>query len=281
MTYKNLGPEIEEDPLRPKNLRRFMIHPISSALPFRDQATEAEENHSSPVWLISFTDLMALMLTFFVLSFSMSEPDEQAWSKLQGALQSQFEEFQGPKSFEGGAEVISLPRVTYNRALNLDYLSALLTTKLEENRYLSDVSVINQRDRLLLSLSSDLLFESGQAKISQEGIKAINALVPALNRIKNAVEVVGHSDPRPVSGDGQYISNWHLSLERARSVAHLMKQKGYQKPVRVEGFSSARFEEMDASIEQSTRMDIARRVDIVILGTDGQRTDELKLKLDD
>lgn len=268
------------DPSRPQYLRRIKHATIASALPFRDNSAQADADHRSPVWLISFTDLMALMLTFFVLTFSMSAPDENKWPLLEGSLNKEFNKFDGPKKFEGGQQVITLPRVTYNRALNLDYLAALLTNRLTENAFLQDVVVIKQRDRLLLSLPGDLLFESGQATISSDGRNAIEALVPALSRIKNAIEIAGHADPSPLGAGSSYVSNWHLSLERARSVAQELKEKGYERALQIEGYASGRFEELDPNIPEETRMNVSRRVDIVVLGDDGKLKKQFELGLE-
>lgn len=274
-------PPLYTNPVRPSYLKNFMIEPLSNPVPFRENAGGIGDQEKSPVWLISFTDLMALMLTFFVMTFSMSVPDEQKWPMLEGTLNAEFNTFEGPKNFEGGQQVITLPRATYNRALNLDYLSALLTTKLQENRFLQDVNVIRQDDRLLLSLPNDLLFEAGNATISSQGRQAIDALVPALNRIKNAIEIAGHADPRPVSSTSGFVSNWHLSMERARSVGRELKRRGYERPLQIEGFSSARFEEMSRDLPEEERLEKSRRVDIVLLGDDGKLKKEFKLRLEE
>lgn len=233
----------------------------------------------SPVWMISFTDLMALMLTFFVLTYSMAEPEPKTWAEVTGSLPQGVSSQEGPRRLEGGDQVISLPRVTYNRALNLDYLAALLTTKLQDHRLLKDVSVLNQGDRLILSLPSDLLFEPGRAEISTEGAAAIDALAPALSRIKNAIDIAGHADPRPLPGEGAFISNWHLSLARAAAVAAQFRQRGYERDLGIEGYSSARFEEMSDDIPEEDRLSQSRRVDIVILGNGGKIEDALSLQL--
>ena len=280
-TYRDLaGREILVNHLRPAYFGKYMIGPIASPLPFRDHATDAQDNGQSNIWLISFTDLMALMLTFFVLVFSMSVPDEQSWPDLTGTLSKEFSKFEGPRDFESGPEVIRLPRITHDRALSLDYLNALLSGKLKRNQYLRDVEILRQPDRLLLSLPNDLLFLSGQATISEKGQQAINALVPALNRIDNELEISGHADPRPVGQGAEYVSNWHLSFLRAHAVASEMENKGYQKPLAIHAYSSARFGELPDNVNSERKLDLARRVDIVIYSSTGQVQRNLRFEND-
>lgn len=261
-------------------LKRFMINSTASSLPFRENAVENEKLQRAPVWLISFTDLMALLLAFFVLTFSMSEPDEQKWPKLQGTLEKEFNKFEGPKKYEGGPEVITLTRTTYNRALNLDYLSALLKTKLGAHPALDEVQIFKQRDRLLLSFSNELLFKAGAADISDKGVEALKVLAPALSRIKNALSIVGHADPRTLGENSDYINNWQLSLARAFAVSYELKKYGYNKELPVTGYSSARYTELGDTMSEEKKLAMARRVDIVIMGDDGRIKNDLQLKLD-
>ena len=268
-------------PLRTSYFDRYMIYPLSSPAPFRAFATAEKQGKFTSVWLISFTDLIALMLAFFVLTFSMSEIDPTKWPELEGSLRGEFNKYQNPDDFEGGPETITLTRVRYARALNLDYISALLNTRLKENESLKEAGLFPQSDRLLLSLPNDLLFAAGQAKISEAGKEALEALLPALNRIDNAIEIAGHADPRSLSGTGEYISNWHLSLARARSVAAYLDDQGFKRELSIEGYSSARYAEIGEDVPEAERLSLSRRVDIVILPNQTKERKKLRVRLKD
>ena len=131
--------------------------------------------------------------------------------------------------------------------------------------------IIQQPKRLVLSLPSDILFESGQAEIGVDGQRAIFALGNILSRIKNRIEVIGHSDPQPiVNAGGPFSSNWALSLSRALSVASSLNAAGYKRPVIVRGLASARYDELSESLPEEQRLDLSRRVDLVIMKDDGR-----------
>lgn len=231
---------------------------------------EDEDQAVSPLWLITFTDTMALMLTFFVLLYAMSVPEEEKWVDVTAALNTEFNKFFSQKFEAGPEDSINISKLNMREALSLDYLRNLIVELIQEEKGLDNVIVLKRRDNLVLSLPQDLLFESGQAEVNERGIKALFALGGVLSRIKNRIEVMGHADPRPIQGSGgAYPSNWELSLARAAAVAAVLENVGYRRPVVVRGVSSARYEDLPESISEEERLDLSRRVDIVIMKDDG------------
>lgn len=230
-----------------------------------------------PIWLITFTDTIALMLTFFVMLFAMSTPAEKEWSEVTAALFSQLNKFYGPSFSRGPVDALSLQRVDFDRALDISYLSALMESVAEENKNLAGARFIEQPGRLIISLPQDLLFAAGRAEISEDGSRALYGLGGALSRIKNKVEVLGHADPRPLP-EGQekaYESNWELSLARAANVAGVLNDVGYEKDINIIGDSSGRYQDLSVIADENLRMDLARRVDIVIYDHDGRKKEPL------
>ena len=136
---------------------------------------------------------------------------------------------------------------------------------------------IAAKDRLIISLPQNLLFDAGQDTVKTEGKRALFVLGEMLSRIKNRIEVVGNSDPRPIGPNNQtFDSNWELSLSRATQVANILTQVGYRRNMIVRGMSSARYDELPETIPESRRLDLSRRVDIVVLKDDGRRQNILR-----
>ena len=225
-----------------------------------------------PLWLITFTDVMALMLTFFVLLYSMSSPQEDKWMQMSKGLTQKLNVYDAADLRAGSQDVISLDKIDTSRALNVGYIKVLLG-RLLEHKDIEGVILIENEKRLILSLPSGLLFESGQVEIAGDGRQALFELGGILSRLKNRIEVVGHSDPRPIADGGSagYRTNWQLSLARAAEVARVLKDVGYDKDIIVRGLSSARYDELPETIPQEDRYALARRVDIVIMSDSGFR----------
>lgn len=230
-----------------------------------------DESAVAPIWLITFTDIMALMLTFFVLLYSMAQPDELKWEDMTGAMQRQFNEYYAREFQAGSLEALDLDKIDFRSALNLGYLQGLLQESLRDNEGAQDIVFLPQRDVLILSMPENLFFESGQAEVGAEGKKMLFTLGGILSRIRNKIEVVGHSDPRPIQSEGNpYDSNWALSLARAENVADILQDVGYERPIAFRGASSARFYDLPENLPEEDRQSLSRRVDINILKNDGR-----------
>lgn len=232
--------------------------------PFNISLAQGSDGKSG-AWLISFTDVMALMLTFFVLLFSMSEPQTQTWQGVTAALQKEFNRFHGGELNKGMEDAISIDRVNMSSALDIDYLESILRQDIRKNPVLSSLIINKQTGGLVLSFPSDLLFASGRNDMSEEGEEILTVLSMSLNRIKNRIEITGHADPSPVSDGGSFVSNWDLSLSRAAKVAGALEGAGYRRNIIVRGHSDGRFFDLQKYIsDEGRRMDLARRVDIFI-----------------
>ncbi len=229
-----------------------------------------ETGRGKSMWLISFTDIMALMLTFFVLLFAMSNPKQKEWEEFTHNVQESFNRFYGRPLNRGAEDAVNIAKINFSQALDLRYLKALILNLIEQEKSLNVLRVIDNGSSLIVSLPQDLLFEAGQAQVRPQGNKALFTLAGTLRRIKNRIEIVGHTDPRPVTVD-TFPSNWELSLARAANVAAVLENVGYGRAVTIRGQASGRYDDLPESISESERLDLSRRVDIVIMEDDGRR----------
>jgi len=230
-----------------------------------------QQGTSSSMWLVSFTDVMALMLTFFVLLFAMSNPDQEQFEQFRENMQKNFSKFEGEELNRGTEDAINISRINYNEALNLGYLEVLISNLVKQNPELGQVTIMQNAGRLILSFPQEMLFTSGGADIKPEATKTLYALVNTLRRIRNSVEVIGHTDPRPIKTE-EFKSNWELSLSRAANVAGLLENIGYDKKILIKGYASGRYNDLAPEFSQEDRMSLSRRVDIVIREDDGKRS---------
>lgn len=238
--------------------------------PFLPRNLEAEKR-KEVLWLITFTDITALMLTFFVLMYTMSSPKQQEWTRMTSALGKEFSTQYAPPDQAGAQDAINIDKVDFSKALDLDYLAVLLKETLKDEEQAGNILLTNRGHSLVISMPDSLLFEVGQAQVLDQGRKTLFAMGEALSKMRNAIEIVGHADPRPVgtAPSAAFASNWELSLARAGNVASILQSTGYQKPIIVRGMSSARYDELPAELGEDKRLDLARRVDIVVLKTTG------------
>lgn len=219
------------------------------------------------VWLTTFTDMIALMLTFFVMTYAMSEPKQEAFDKMRSDAQTENSKFEGPPLEAGELDAISLARLSVERSLDLDYLKALLEERISDVNLNGDILLLRDEmnQQLVMSIPDKLGFVAGSSKLSEEGQIFISRLAPVLSRIKNSVEITGHADTSPLSkSNALYASNWDLSLQRALSVANELNQGGYERDILVTGQAHTQQSLLPENIPISQRRDLSRRVDILI-----------------
>ncbi|MCB1783231.1 MAG: hypothetical protein KDI13_04490 [Alphaproteobacteria bacterium] len=227
---------------------------------------------SVPLWLITFTDVIALMLTFFVLLYSMSSLEKDKWEDVSAALSSQFtEDFSKP--FESGNnEGIQIDRVRSARALDLRYLRSILEEELK-NAGVENAVLMSQKDRLILSLPHEALIDNDSGEISGNGKKILFLLAGNLDKVRNKVEIAGNVMP----GSGKE-NGWDRSLKMAMKVAQAFRDVGYNRGMIIRGLSSGRYASLPGTLNEAEREDLSRRIDIVIMDNSGSNLPLLQIK---
>ncbi len=215
-----------------------------------------------PPWIVSFIDTLSLLLTFFVLLFSMSTLDKAVWQEVMDSLDSAFKEAEATGGV-GRPLHEAVPEIFRRRAINLDYLSRILATQITQNELREDITIQRLEDRLIISLPSDLLFAPARADLKPEARPVLVVLGGILRNVKNRIEIYGHTDPSPLRG-GEYTSNWELSMGRAQALAARLYSIGLRRNIHVLGFADAKFSILNPQIPEYEKFALSRRVDIVI-----------------
>lgn len=226
-----------------------------------------EESHvSMERWLLTYADLITLLLVFFVVMYSISKADQAKFAKLNASLQRAFNvlvlEGQDKTAIAGSGAPL-----TGNSILD-DFLGLRTSVGAiaEQMGVGNQVSVTLEREGIAISLSGNLLFDSGRAELRPESTRILDAIADKLRGISNEVRVEGHTDNVPVETD-LYPSNWELSAARATVVTRYLAEIGGVQPQRL---SAQGFGEFRPVANNDTRENRAqnRRVEIVILYPD-------------
>jgi chemotaxis protein MotB len=218
-------------------------------------------------WMLIFTDLVSLMLTFFVLLFSMSAPKVDAWNNIVTVLSQSLKPSERLSQSEA-ASSFDISTLSMSRAINLDYLASVLKKAMASDELLKNAQLMRFEDRLVIGLPGDSLFESNDAVLSKAARRALSNLGGILRNVGNQIGTNGHTDPTPLKGS-QYTSNWELSMGRATSVANALKRSGYKEDIISFGYASGRFMELP-DIPDAERRVMGRRIDIVVYPTVGE-----------
>jgi len=236
--------------------------------PLSDDDDLRMESKKSVAWMVIFTDLVSLMLTFFVLLFSMSNIKVDRWNDVIDAL-SQSLNPSSTKAQSSATSSFNIATLFRKRAINLDYLTSVLEEAVAKDDLLVNSQLMRLEDRLVIALPGDLLFQPGKAVLAENARKALFNLGGVLRNIGNQIGINGHTDPVPPPPGGAYTSNWELSVGRATAVANALKRSGYTEDIIAFGYADSRFKELP-DMPADARSALGRRVDVVVFPTVGE-----------
>jgi len=222
---------------------------------------------SRAAWMVTFTDLVSLMLTFFVLLFSMSSLQMDEWDAMTDTLTQTLNPGKLTTVAAATAE-FNIGTIFRRQATDLDYLSGVIQRGVAEDEILKTSKIMLLDDRLVVALPGDLLFSPGNAEMPDEARTALFTLGSQLRNFSNQIGVNGHTDPRPPSPDSSFSTNWELSVARSSAVANALRSSGYTDDIIAFGYAASRYEQLP-DLPQDERAKLGRRVDIVIFPTVG------------
>jgi len=215
------------------------IEPVESAPPAEpDQPLDPPKGKSelppeegAPTWMVTFGDMMALLLTFFILLFSMSEIEVE---KFREAAQSLHEGFGSSVVDFGDNQPVVLSEASDSAMPStvdlvndqLDEIAGALETFAKENGLENSLLVDRADEGVYLRMNDAALFEPGFADVEADRLWVIEQLSLITTAIDVPVTVAGHSDNIPINSE-RYRSNWELSAARAAGVARALVDLGH------------------------------------------------------
>ncbi len=212
---------------------------------------QEEGSKGSPAWMATFSDLMNLLLCFFVLLFSMSSVDADKWEQVVESMNSSFGIFEGgyesigdgllisagtsqlnnlseyyntmgDRSESEGEEIIEKSLEEQLKDANMEETSAMydkLSEKLE-NENLEDYIdlTMDPNGRYIeMTISGTFLFDSGKADIKTDALPILSKLGDVLMKYNEyLIEIIGHTDNVPMTSK-TFSDNDILSSARAIS----------------------------------------------------------------
>lgn len=216
---------------------------------------QQEAPKGSPAWMATFSDLMNLLLCFFVLLFSMSTVNEEKFQMVIASLQSSISIFEGGSLSIGDGDLVAAgirqlefldsyyKDLANSREENDETTEGDLKEQLGEagkkeseemaeniQNAVDDLGISNaveidfDEQYVMLNLSGGILFGSGKAEILPEALAVIDKISIVLERYdKNIIEIEGHTDNVPIKSS-RYESNDVLSMYRALEVADYIRK---------------------------------------------------------
>ncbi len=183
---------------------------------------EEDEEPTAPFWMTTYSDMVTLLLTFFVLIVSMSEVEvkkfKEALSHFNGRTSVLAFESAAPPT-RPNAEIRNLLKAREDR---LDELADYLNEKNLRRKVNVSVSEMG----IHVSIVDSIVFASGRAELLESAKDVLQTVSRLLTPTSKGVVVEGHTDDQPIQ-TLQFPSNWELSGARAASVVRFFLRQDH------------------------------------------------------
>ncbi len=226
----------------------------------KKRGAEPEHAANHERWMISYADMLTLLLALFIVMFAISKVDQQKFIQFaQGANAAFGGSGQVVLNGQGGSEMGSDGIMQNNKppatdGMNVDPGKAAQMIAAEQARQSAQAAEKQRLDELKKKLEKDLsdrglrdavqlkiderglvvniltdqvIFDSGSATIRTEGARLLDLIAPSVKALPNKITIEGHTDNVPIN-TAQFPSNWELSQARAASVLQRFRADGVE-----------------------------------------------------
>jgi len=278
----------------------------------RKRHEEHEEHVNHERWLVSYADMMTLLMVLFIVMFAISQVDQKRFDQLKdgmaagfGATASPFEGSESTMDGEGptpikplapqavaAGEAAAVPdqaatdsRPTAQQTAaatrevdDLKALEARIAKALKAKGYRADVEMkIDERGLTISLVSRHIVFRANEAALSPRGRHVLDVLAPVIRTLPNKVEVDGHTNQVRVKPK-YYPTDWELSAARAVTVLRYLDERG---SVPAERLAAVAFGHERPLLDPSDPKAAAlnKRVDLVLVSASPEATRKLFTKV--
>ena len=245
----------------------------------RRRAAHGGEHETSERWLLTYADMITLLLALFVVLFAMSSISVKKFLEFKLGLTQSF----NPSAvvLPGSNGLLSQPSTTgaagtstrvgvgsASQAVNhaqLHQISVQISQLLVQRNLARDASVSLGSSSVVVQILADrVFFQTDSATLGSAGAEVVDTIATVLAPKPNLVEVQGFTDNQPITG-GPFASNWELSAARAANVTNRLNV--------IDGIAATRlsasgYSDTHPAAPNSSAVSRAknRRIDVVILG---------------
>jgi len=222
---------------------------------------EESDSGGAPRWMTTFSDLMSLLLTFFILIVSFSSIELIKFQKAMGSLQGALGILPQQQSVIFQKEPI-IPQLAEHQRRRVQKVAGEFRKMIKKKGLDQQVKLETTDRGVVIRINSPILFDLGKARLKPQAFPILDKIVDLTKDWPNSIQIEGHTDDLPIH-TAQFPSNWDLSTARAMSVLRYFLHKGLISPQRL---SAAGYGEYHPLVPNSSPANRAknRRVEIYV-----------------
>lgn len=213
------------------------------------------------VWMTTYTDMVTLLLCFFILMYASSSMDRDKWQILVKSLNPSAsltaqEEEQTP---EGGYPAMS-------EIQTFDQLHSHMRRYVEDNGMTQDVEILGGDGYTFITFRNNILFDGNRYYLKSEGMAVLDALcrgIAPINETIKEMRILGHTNQADPDRQNETRGDRFLASNRATEVLVYIQEKGIIEPKKLVGIGYGQFYPVAPFIREEDRLK-NRRVEILI-----------------
>lgn len=244
----------------------------------RKRKKEETKGPGAPLWMLTYGDMITLVLTFFILLYSYSTIDVVKWKQVVSSLRGSLGVMRGGTTLNE-IEMVGLGQPDENlndikvtaedladfeklqqEKIEMEVLKATLIDQLHEVDL--RISVSTDERGVVLRFEDSVLFDKGKADLKPNARAVLDKVGNILSSLDNHIRIEGHTDDLPIH-TAKFPSNWELSTSRATNVLRYLLEHGLD-PKKLSAVGYGEYHPIVPNSDEESRQK-NRRVDIVIL----------------
>jgi chemotaxis protein MotB len=222
------------------------------------------EHENLERWLLTYADLITLLLGLFVILYASSQVDMKKYKAVMSAFENVFGGGPSQGSLPGESGVMSNPAETSPMRAS-EAMERKVKAAIGDALKKGGAMITADERGVTVHFLEKFMFEPGEAVMKPDALPVLDTLGFLLGSIPNRIRIEGHTDDTPIH-TAEFPSNWHLSVARALNVSYYLLQRY---PIRPEKVAIVGYGEYHPLVPNDTPVHKAenRRVDIVILNS--------------
>jgi len=222
-----------------------------------------EERENQERWLLTYADLITLLLAFFIVMYTMSQSDAKKFESVATELRAIFSGGQGilPSHGDGLLEDISLPEGPLIdpelKIVQVEIKDFAMKKGIDE-----DLNAMVDEFGMTIRLKGTSLFKEGEVELTQKAKDILDHIAKKILPLPNEVRVEGHTDSKPIYNE-RFRSNWELSVSRATEVVRYFVNEHDFPPLRISAMGYGEYRPLVSNDSDENRAK-NRRVEIVL-----------------
>lgn len=196
----------------------------------------------APEWVVTFGDMMSLLLTFFVLLLSFSSMEASKFKQIAGYMREAFG-LQAEMNYSGvpmGTTIMSTDARRQRESAEELNLVQSIRREMERAGVTKGSSVRVTEQGVSVAIEGEMLFSAGSADLNPGVLPLLNSIAEIAATRTERLDIEGHTDDLPIS-NAKFPSNWELSSARAGTAArHMISQNLPASRVRAVGYADTK-----------------------------------------